>query len=105
MMWSGFCGEGGMDGYWGRTGLAPAWGFDDEEVFALLEQANVMTDAEARNDVLMDAHNKIYSTYVDIPLGFATGYEITRARVEDWQVTMWWTKLVTTVNNVWLSSK
>ncbi len=105
MMWSGFCGEGGIDGYWGRTGLAPAWGYADEEVFTLLESANKIVDPEERQAILQEAHRKIYASYADIPFGFATGYEITTSRVEDWRATMWWMKPVTTVNNVWLSSK
>ncbi len=105
MMWSGFCGEGGIDGYWGRTGLAPAWGYADEDVFTLLESANKIVDPEERQAVLQEAHRKIYASYADIPFGFATGYEISRSRVEDWSVTMWWMKTVTTANNVWLSSK
>ena len=106
MSWSGFCGEGGMNSYWGRSGLGRGWGFDDEEIFTMLDQANTMlVDPELRQTTLQEAHRKIYSTYINIPLGFATGYEITTARVEDWAVTMWFAKLVSTVNNVWLSSK
>lgn len=104
MMWSGFCGEGGMNSYWGREGLGRSWGYDDEEVFTMLDDANKMlVDPDARQAVLQEAHRKIYSSYSDIPLGFATGYEMTTARVQDWEVTMWFTKFVTTENNVYFS--
>lgn len=103
MMWSGFCGEGGLDGYYNSTGLAPAWGYENQEVWDLFAAANQMIDPAQRQETLKSATHKIYETYPDIPFGFATGHEITRKRVNDWIATMWWQQLVTTQNNVWLS--
>ena len=103
MMWSGFCGEGGLDGFWGSTGLAPAWGFADEEVFGLLDSANQMVDAAEREATLQQATRKIFETYADIPFGFATSYWVTLDTVQDWRVTMWYNNIVTSENNTWLS--
>jgi len=105
MMWSGFCGEGGMNSYWGRNGLSRGWGFDNEEVFTMLDQANVIVDPTQRQDLLQNAQDIIYGSYADVPLGFATNYEISNARVEDYIVIMWFDNLVTANNNVWFSSK
>jgi peptide/nickel transport system substrate-binding protein len=105
MMWSGFCGEGGMNSYWGRSGLSRGWGFDNEEVFTMLDQANVIVDPTERQNLLQTAQDMIYGSYADVPLGFATNYEIGTARVEDYIVTMWFDNLVTASNNVWFSSK
>lgn len=103
MMWSGFCGEGGLNSFYGSTGLAPAWGFDNQEVFDLLDSANTIVDKDERQNTLQSATRKIYEDYSDIPMGFAVGYEITNKAVNDWSITMWWLKVVTSVNNVWLS--
>jgi peptide/nickel transport system substrate-binding protein len=103
MMWSGFCGEGGLNSYYGVGGLGRGWGYDDQEVFDLLDSADTVVDAEERLNTLQTATHKIYEIYPDIPFGFAVQYEITTARVNDWANTMWWLKFVSTQNNVWLS--
>ena len=105
MMWSGFCGEGGLNSFYGSVGMDPAWGFADQEVFDLLSSANTIVDKDERQATLQSATRKIYEQYSDIPFGFATNYQITRSRVKDWSVTMWWVNIVTSQNNVWLSGE
>lgn len=105
MMWSGFCGDGGMISYWGRDGLAVNWGFEDEEVWALLDESNMIIDVDERQAALVKAHDAIYATYSDIPLGFATGYSISLPNLEDFQMINWSNNLVTSVNNTWLSGE
>ena len=71
----------------------------------MLDQANVIVDPTERQNLLQTAQDMIYGSYADVPLGFATNYEIGTARVEDYIVTMWFDNLVTASNNVWFSSK
>lgn len=103
MFWSGFCGDGGLNGYWGRTGLAAAQGFANEEVFTLLDEANVIVDPVERNATLMQATDLIFQDYPDIPLGFFSGAEIVNKRVNDYHGLFWFMNIVTDTNNVWLS--
>ncbi|MCJ7622893.1 MAG: ABC transporter substrate-binding protein, partial [Anaerolineaceae bacterium] len=105
MMWSGFCGDGGMISYWGREGLATNWGFADEEVWSLLDESNMIMDVDERQAALVKAHDAIYATYADIPLGFATGYMITLNNVEDFEAPVWTNNIITTTNNTWLSGE
>jgi len=103
MFWSGFCGDGGIDDYWGRTGLAASQGFANEEVFTLLEQANVTIDPEERNTLLMRATDLIFADYPSVPLGFFAASEIVNSRVQEFKGTNWYVNIVSSINNVWLS--
>lgn len=103
MFWSGFCGEGGLASYWGESGLGRAMGYEDTDVFALINQSNLEIDPVKRNETLMQATDKIYGSYADIPLGFMTNYEITSAKLQDYSTAFWYQNLVTDFNNVWLS--
>jgi peptide/nickel transport system substrate-binding protein len=102
MFWSGFCGDGGLNGYWGRTGLAASQGYSDEEVFTLLDNANSIVDPTERNATLMEATDKIFATYPDIPLSFAVGFELVNKKVQEYGGLFWFQNIVTDVNNVWL---
>ena len=51
----------------------------------------------------MEATDKIFASYPNVPFGFATTFQITRAEVQDYRRTDWWINLVTTENNVWLA--
>jgi peptide/nickel transport system substrate-binding protein len=105
MIMSGWCGDGGMNGLWGGSGLARAQGYDDSEVFALLDQANIIVDPAKRDEVLRQAANKIYGQYWAVPISFQVGYNATRSWVEEYQYPMWWENICTEKNNVWLTRK
>jgi ABC-type transport system substrate-binding protein len=105
MLLGGFCGDGGMNSLWGREGLARPLGYDDSEVFDLLERANALVDAAERDSMLRQAANRIYSQYWAVPMGFRYSYQASRARVHDYDATMWFQNLCTGQNNVWLSEE
>jgi len=102
MFWSGFCGDGGLNGYWGSSGLAASQGYNDADVFALLESANSIVDTTERNATLMEATDKIFATYPDVPLGFSVGFEVVNNKIHDYSGLFWFQNIVTDVNNVWL---
>jgi peptide/nickel transport system substrate-binding protein len=105
MIMSGWCGDGGMNGLWGGKGLARAQGYDDPEVFALLDKANTIVDPVKRDETLRQAANRIYSQYWAIPISFQVGYNATRSWVQEYQYPVWWENLCTEKNNVWVTKK
>ncbi|MBI9047183.1 MAG: ABC transporter substrate-binding protein [Anaerolineaceae bacterium] len=102
MMWSGFCGEGGLNSYYGRDALGSMMGFDNEEVFTILENANTMFDPVERNETLIKATDLIYADYPGIPLGFSTGTIITSAKLQDYVLSFDLLNIVTENNNMWI---
>ena len=100
MQWSGFCGEGGLDNLWGKNGFASSMGFENEEVWQLLEKANVTIEPEERQSILVEATNLIYQDYPAIPYGgFFVVSNVISSKVKDYQEYL---ILVSPENNVWL---
>jgi ABC-type transport system substrate-binding protein len=105
MMLRGFCGDGGMNGLWGREGVIRPMGYDDEQIFDLLDEANALIDPAARDETLRAAADRIYSQYWAVPLGFRVAFQASRSRVHDFYGTIWFQNLCTERNNVWLSEE
>jgi len=103
MILGGFCGDGGMNSLWGGLGMAPFMGYEDAEIFALLDQANAVVDPAERDEVLRQAADKIYSQYWAVPMGFRNTYQASRSWVHDFHGVMWFMNLCTDYNNVWLT--
>jgi peptide/nickel transport system substrate-binding protein len=103
MIMSGWCGDGGMNGLWGGEGMARAMGYDDAEVFELLESANTLVDPAERDKTLRAAADKIYSQYWAVPMGFHNFFQASRSWVHDFHGTLWFQNLCTEGNNVWLT--
>jgi peptide/nickel transport system substrate-binding protein len=103
MIMSGWCGDGGMNGLWGGEGMARAMGYDDAEVFELLESANTLVDPAERDKTLRAAADKIYSHYWAVPMGFHNFFQASRSWVHDFHGTLWFQNLCTEGNNVWLT--
>jgi peptide/nickel transport system substrate-binding protein len=103
MVMSGWCGDGGTNALWGREGMARAMGYDDPEIFRLLDEANTLVDPVQRDQVLQEAANRIYSQYWAISLGFHDSFQATRAGVHNFHATLWFQNLCTDANNVWVS--
>jgi ABC-type transport system substrate-binding protein len=103
MVMSGFCGDGGMNSLWGREGLARAMGYDDPQVFDLLDQANTLIDPVERDEILRQAADRIYSLVWTVPLGFRDSYLASRSWVHDFHGTLWFENLCTEYNNVWVT--
>lgn len=102
IFWNGFCGEGGLNGFWGRSGLAPKQGYNNEEVFKLLDEANILLDVQKREETLRTATDLIFKEYVDVPFGFSTAYEVTPAKVHNYEYVDWFQNITTDFNNVWI---
>lgn len=104
MFWSGFCGEGGLHAFYSDSGNANVqMGYEDEAVFALLGEANVMFNQDERNSTLMQASDLIYASYPAIPLGFTISNEILDVSVQDWLPYRNLMNIVTEANNIWLA--
>ena len=103
MLLSGFCGDGGMNSLWGREGFARAMGYDDSQVFDLLDRANTVVDAAERDEILRQAANRIYSQYWAVPMGFRDSFLASRSWVFDFHGTLWFENLCTEHNNVWVT--
>jgi peptide/nickel transport system substrate-binding protein len=103
MLLSGFCGDGGMNSLWGRDGFARAMGYDDTQVFDLLDQANTVVDPAERDEILHQAANRIYSQVWAVPMGFGDSFLASRSSVHDFHGTLWFENLCTEYNNVWVT--
>ena len=102
MQWSGFCGEGGLDNFWGRNGFATYMGFENEEVWQLLEKANVTIEPEERQSILVEATNLIYQDYPAVSYGFSAVAHVLSKKVRDYKPNL---ILVSPDNNVWLEKQ
>ena len=98
MFWNGFCGEGGIAEYWGEGGFGNFMKYNDPEVFDLVAQSTIEIDPVKHNALLIQATDKVFATYPDIPLGFMTDYEITSVKLHDFKNTYWFQNLVTDFN-------
>ncbi|MFQ5596098.1 MAG: ABC transporter substrate-binding protein [Anaerolineae bacterium] len=105
MLMAGWCGDGGMNGLWGGEGMARSMGYDNPEVFDLLDKANTIVDPAERDKTLREAAVKIYSQHWAVPLGFHNAYQASRSRVHDFHGTMWFQNLCTERNNVWITEQ
>ncbi len=100
--WMGFAGDGGLNTYWGATGMSAAGGFHNEDVYALLDQANTQVDPEERDATLKQATDLIFQDYPDVPLGFFQAYDVFSAKVHDFKALNWFENITTEANNVWI---
>ena len=80
---TGWCGDGGTNSLWGRGGFASALGYDDDEIFDLLDQANTVGDPDERDSILQEATEKIYSQHWGTSLGFHDFFTASRSYVND----------------------
>lgn len=100
---TGWCGDGGTNSLWGRDGFASSLGYDNDEIFDLLDQASAVGDPEERDSILQEATESIYSQYWGTSLGFHDFFTASRSYVEDFGGTLFFENLVTDENNVWLN--
>jgi ABC-type transport system substrate-binding protein len=103
MIVGGFCGDGGMNSLWGGLGMARSMGYEDAEIFALLDRANTIVDPAERDEVLRQAADKIYSQYWAVPMGFRNTYQASRSWVHDFHGAQFFLNLCTEYNNVWVT--
>ena len=101
MMASGFCGDGGLNSLWGPD-FCGVLGYDDPEIFEMLETANATVDQAERDKILREAQDKIYGQYWAVPTAFATDYSAARSWVHDFHGTLGSENLCTEFNNVWV---
>ncbi len=99
---TGWCGDGGTNSLWARGAFASALGYDNQEIFDLLDLSNGIVDAAERDSALQEATEMIYSQYWGTSLGFNDAFHASRTYVNDFHGTMWYENLVTEENNVWL---
>jgi peptide/nickel transport system substrate-binding protein len=103
MIMQGWCGEGGTNGLWSKASYSKPMGYDDAQVFDLLDQANQIIDPVKRDQTLKAAADRVYSQYWAVPFGFYNFYNSSRSWVHDFSGTLWFENLATDRNNVWLS--
>lgn len=99
-MMSGWGGDGGLNGLWNFSRVL---GYDDPEVYDLLDQASAIVETGERDEVLREAQDKIYGQYWAVPLGFHLGYSASRSWVHDFYGPSWWLNLCTEQNNIWVT--
>lgn len=102
-MGSGWCGEGGTNSLWGRGGYAAAWGYEDEQVFELLDLAAANVNEEERIEQLQAATRRIAELYWGSSFGFFNIFTVKNNYVKDFQGGEWTLNLVTDDHNVWIA--
>ena len=100
----GFCGDGGLSNLWGKGSL-DSIGFNDPEVFDLLDKSNQTVNAAEREKLLQQATERIYGQYDAIPLGFTDLFLVHSTAVHDYTPTLWFLNLCTAKSNVWIERK
>lgn len=104
MMASGFCTDGGLNGVFGRdSATAQALNYDIPEIYDLLDEANVTIDAAARDKILREAQEMLFSRYLAIPMRHRTGYYATRSWVQGFGGLFWTADICTERHNTWLN--
>ncbi len=99
---TGWCGEGGTNSLWGEGAFASSLGYQDQDIFDLLDEAAGLVDRDERDTVLKQATEMIYSQYWGVCLGFHDFSSASLATVHDFGGSLWYENLVTEVNNVWV---
>ncbi|MEN8171796.1 MAG: ABC transporter substrate-binding protein [Chloroflexota bacterium] len=102
MFWSGFCEPAAMSSLYGAGGLGTLMGYENEEVFALVDASNAMMDPAERNETLLNVSDLIFADYPAIPLGFTNTMIIASAKIHDYALQNSLQNVVTEYHNVWL---
>ncbi len=88
--------------YGGNIGVTNTHFYDNDEVDALLEEANATLDFETRNDLWLEAQRIIMADRAAIPLYFENGYAVVNSYVKDLYPGALGLQLVSLQNNVYL---
>lgn len=103
MGWTGFCGPGGTNDFWGEGSVfAGSMNISVPEGQALLTQAVQTYDFDEQDRLVREGANLIYGQYVSIPAGFFDAYFAYNVRVQEMPFPSWQLNLVTERNNTWL---
>jgi|GEM_PF-326028 peptide/nickel transport system substrate-binding protein len=107
MLWAGCGGPGGFAQCWARTASFPSvFGFVDEEVFTLIEQANSTPDVKKQDALLQKATEKVFGDYWVInatgPIG---ALQASQKYVKEYGSVYRFDNICTAKNNVWLDKK
>ena len=100
---SGWCGEGGSNSLWGRNGWISSLGYEDEEIFDLLDAAAVNLNEEEREEQLQAATRRIAELYWEPAFGFFNIFTVKNNYVKDFFGGEWTLNLVTDDHNVWIA--
>lgn len=100
---SGWCGEGGTNSLWGRNGWISSLGYEDEEIFDLLDKAASNLNEEEREQQLQAATRRIAELYWEPAWGFFNIFTVKNNYVKDFFGGEWTLNLVTDDHNVWIA--
>ena len=99
----GWCGEGGTNSLWGRNGWIASLGYEDEEVFRLLDLAASNLNEEEREGQLQAATRRIAELYWEPAFGFFNIFTVKNNYVKDFYGGEWTLNIATDDHNVWIA--
>ncbi len=99
----GWCGEGGTNSLWGRNGWIKSLGYEDEEIFDLLDKSAVNMNEEERESQLQAVTQRIAELYWEPSFGFFNIFTVKNNYVKDFFGGEWTLNLVTDDHNVWIA--
>jgi peptide/nickel transport system substrate-binding protein len=99
----GWCGEGGTNSLWGRNGWISSLGYEDEEIFDLLDKAAINLNEEEREQQLQAATRRVEELYWGPSFGFFNIFTVKNNYVKDFYGGEWTLNLVTDDHNVWIA--
>ena len=99
---NGWCSDGGTNGLWGRRGWADPFGYGDELLYDLLDQAAVEPDRAKREELLQMATRRTAELYYGNSWGFFNIYTAKRSTVKNFNGGWWTVDLATPDSLVWL---
>jgi peptide/nickel transport system substrate-binding protein len=99
----GWCGEGGTNSLWGRNGWISSLGYEDEEIFDLLDAAATNLDEAEREQQLQAVTRRIAELYWEPSFGFFNIFTVKNNYVKDFFGGEWTLNLVTDDHNVWIA--
>lgn len=100
---AGWCGVGGTNSLWSRGGFAEILGYDDPEVYDLLEAAAVSLSREDREQKMQAVTRLVAEQYRAPSFGIYNLFTVKRTYVKDFQGAEWTLNLVTDDHNVWIA--
>ncbi|MCE2472311.1 MAG: ABC transporter substrate-binding protein [Anaerolineae bacterium] len=99
----GWCGEGGTNALWGRNGWISSLGYEDEEIFDLLDKSAQNLNEEEREAQLQAATTRIAALYFEPAFGFFNIFTVKNNYVKDFFGGEWTLNLATDDHNVWIN--
>jgi peptide/nickel transport system substrate-binding protein len=104
MLWAGCGSAGGVQQCWDKSAPFPqVFGYNDPEVFSLIQQANSMADVQLQDGLLQEAQRRIFGEFWTINATGPTGaLQAAQSYVRDYGSRWHFDNVCTTRNNVWL---